>query len=56
LRIYPRGQTDTQTHAHTETYASQYFATAPAGEVKIQELNIVKKDNVAQTTGDVVYE
>jgi len=26
-------QTDRQTQRHTQTYSSQYFATAPAGEV-----------------------
>jgi len=30
-RRYPRGQTDRQTER--QTYSSQYFATAPAGEV-----------------------
>jgi len=26
-------QTQTDTHRHTQTYSSQYFATAPAGEL-----------------------
>jgi len=38
VRRYPRGQTDGQTHrqTHRQTYSSQYFATAPAGEVNIK--------------------
>jgi len=31
VRRYPRGQPNKQTHR--QTYSSQYFATAPAGEV-----------------------
>jgi len=34
FRRYPRGQTDTQ----TQTYSSQYFATASAGDVNIDDL------------------
>ena len=35
----------TDRHIHRQTYSSQYFATAPAGEVKIFVLGNVHNDN-----------
>jgi len=35
---YPRGQTDKHTQADILIYLSQYFATAPVGEVMMGRL------------------
>jgi len=51
---HPRGQTDRHTQTdrqtHRRTYSSQYFATAPAGEV-IREKK--RKENLTNLTKEI---